>query len=115
MIRSNQPGKLVPVYLYIRTTDVQFRIKTEFLVRPEFWSESKQEMKPMFFDLMDYTMSQRDEVAQGLKDNYVSLRVSVIMILSYLFKRSTRFQVNHQGIVSGRQVGPYADTIWTEP
>ncbi|TSA38762.1 MAG: integrase [Porphyromonadaceae bacterium] len=68
MIRSNQPGKLVPVYLYIRTTDVQFRVKTEFLVRPEFWSESKQEMKPMFFDLMDYTLSQRDEVSQGLKD-----------------------------------------------
>lgn len=80
MIRSNQPGKLVPVYLYIRTTDVQFRVKTEFLVRPEFWSESKQELKPMYFDQNDYTISQRNEVEQGLKDirNHVEKEIGLL-------------------------------------
>jgi uncharacterized protein len=50
-IRSNQPGKLVPIYLHISGSDFHFRAKTEFLVKPEFWSESKQELKPMFFIL----------------------------------------------------------------
>jgi integrase len=67
-IRSNQPGKLVPVYLHIAAGDVHFRAKTEFLVKPEFWSESKQELKPMFFEQEDYSIAQRNEVEQGLKD-----------------------------------------------
>lgn len=79
-IRSNQQGKLVPVYVHISGSEVHFRAKTEFLVKPEFWSESKQELKPMFFEQEDYTIAQRNEVEQGLKDikSYIDRELSLL-------------------------------------
>ena len=88
-IRSNQPGKLVPVYVHISGSDVHFRAKTEFLVKPEFWSESKQELKPMFFDQEGYTIAQRNEVEQGLKDikSYIDRELSLLHAKGKPFNR----------------------------
>jgi hypothetical protein len=64
-IRSNQPGKLVPVYIHVCAGVAHFRLKTEFLVKPEFWNSAKQELKPVYFDQMDFTIAQRNQVEQG--------------------------------------------------
>jgi hypothetical protein len=54
-IRSNQPGKLVPVNLRVSAGEAHFRVRTEFLVKSEFWNPAKKELKPLNFDQMDFT------------------------------------------------------------
>ncbi len=67
-IRSKVKGKLVPIYLNYQDTNSHFRIKTDFLVKQEYWNASKELIKAIYFDENNFSIEQRNSLEQSLND-----------------------------------------------
>ena len=67
-IRSKVKGKLVPIYLNYQDTNSHFRIKTDFLVKHEYWNASKELIKAIYFDENNFSIEQRNSLEQSLND-----------------------------------------------
>lgn len=76
LTKSTKTGELASVYIRYREVrkeregregrDIDLIAKTGFFVRPEYWSNAKQELKPG--SSQGYTERERFELEQGLKD-----------------------------------------------
>jgi hypothetical protein len=78
MVRSKKINELATVYIRYREVrkeregrdgrDIDVWAKTGYNVRPEYWSNAKQELKPGSENSQGYTEEERFTLEQGLKD-----------------------------------------------
>jgi len=66
-IRSKVKGKLVPIYLNYQDSNSHFRIKTDFLVKHEYWNASKELIKAIYFDEINVTIEERNSLEKQKK------------------------------------------------
>lgn len=78
-IRSKVKGKLVPIYLNYQDANSHFRIKTEFLVKQEYWNPTKEIIKPIYFDENNFSIEESNSLEQAFNDlrNRVERKVSL--------------------------------------
>jgi len=78
MVRSKRINELATIYIRYREVrkeregrdgrDIDVWAKTGYNVRPEYWSNAKQELKPGSENTQGYTEQERFTLEQGLKD-----------------------------------------------
>ena len=78
-IRSKVNGKFVPIYVNYQDSHNHFRIKTEFRVKPENWISSKEKIKPTYFDELDFSIKQKNELIQRFSDLKSRIEKDVII------------------------------------